>query len=74
MARFGRLWRFAATRTSAGPLVYPAGFVWLYSGFYYLTGSDPQGEGADIFLAQCIFAVLYVLTPAVTLAVYAKAR
>ncbi len=54
--------------------MYPAGFVWLYSGFYYLTGSDPQGEGADIFLAQCIFAVLYVLTTAVTLAVYAKAR
>lgn len=54
--------------------MYPAGFVWLYSGFYYLTGSDPQGEGADVFLAQCVFAVLYVLTTAVTLAVYAKAR
>jgi len=54
--------------------VYPAGFVWMYSGLYYLTGSDPQGEGSDIVLAQCIFAVLYLVTLALTLAVYAKAR
>jgi alpha-1,3-mannosyltransferase len=38
-----------------GPLVYPAGFVYLYSLFYYVTD-----QGRDIYLAQWIFLGLYV--------------
>ena len=58
----------------AGPLVYPAGFVWMYSGLYYLAGSGPQGENSDIFLMQCLFGILLVVTMAIVLAIYAKAR
>lgn len=44
-------------RGDTGPLVYPAGFVWAYSGLYYLTG-----EGHDVRLAQYLFHALYLLT------------
>ena len=54
--------------------MYPAGFVWLYSGFYWLTGSDPEGNGSNIFLAQVLFAMFYVLTIAVALRVYYDTR
>jgi alpha-1,3-mannosyltransferase len=50
--------------------VYPAGFVWMYSGLYWLTGSDPRGDGSNIFLAQVLFAGLYLLTIAVALRIY----
>lgn len=40
-----------------GPLVYPAGFVCVYSALYYLTN-----HGTDVRLAQYIFAGLYVTT------------
>ncbi|CAJ0941727.1 unnamed protein product, partial [Ranitomeya imitator] len=40
-----------------GPLVYPAGFVYIFGAFYYLTE-----HGTNIRLAQYIFAVLYLLT------------
>ncbi|XP_075058531.1 dol-P-Man:Man(5)GlcNAc(2)-PP-Dol alpha-1,3-mannosyltransferase [Mixophyes fleayi] len=40
-----------------GPLVYPAGFVYIFGAFYYLTE-----HGSNIRLAQYIFAVLYLLT------------
>ncbi|CAH1155510.1 unnamed protein product [Phaedon cochleariae] len=38
-----------------GPLVYPAGFVYIYSLFYYMTS-----HGKNIHLAQYIFLVLYL--------------
>ncbi|XP_076973850.1 dol-P-Man:Man(5)GlcNAc(2)-PP-Dol alpha-1,3-mannosyltransferase isoform X1 [Tamandua tetradactyla] len=40
-----------------GPLVYPAGFVYVFMGLYYATG-----RGVDIRVAQHIFAVLYLAT------------
>ncbi|KAM9315996.1 dol-P-Man:Man(5)GlcNAc(2)-PP-Dol alpha-1,3-mannosyltransferase [Gastrophryne carolinensis] len=40
-----------------GPLVYPAGFVYIFSALYYITD-----QGSNIRLAQYIFAVLYLLT------------
>jgi alpha-1,3-mannosyltransferase len=52
-----------------GPLVYPAGFVYIYSGFYYLTNF-----GENIRLAQYIFLGIYLLSLAVTLKIYQKAK
>ena len=43
-------------RGSQGPLVYPAGFVWLYWGLLRLTAG-----GEDIATAQRLFAALFVL-------------
>lgn len=39
-----------------GPLVYPAGFVYIYSLFYYITS-----HGKNIYRAQYIFLVLYLM-------------
>lgn len=50
-----------------GPLVYPAGFVYVYSGLKHLTGGS-------VAAAQPVFAALYVATLAVVLAVYIRAR
>ena len=44
-------------RGDTGPLVYPAGFVYLYSLLYYVTG-----QGANVRLAQYVFIGLYVGT------------
>lgn len=52
-----------------GPLVYPAAHVYLYTGLYYLT----EG-GKDIFLAQQLFAILYMVTLAVVMACYWQAK
>lgn len=52
-----------------GPLVYPAAHVYIYTGLYYLTG-----EGRDIFLAQQLFAILYMATLVVVMACYWQAK
>lgn len=39
-----------------GPLVYPAGFVYIYTAFYFVTNA-----GKNIYLAQYIFLVLYLI-------------
>ena len=48
---------YAHLRGDTGPLVYPAGFVYLYSALYYVTG-----QGADVRLAQYLFLGLYLVT------------
>uniref|UniRef100_A0A8C5M8Z9 Dol-P-Man:Man(5)GlcNAc(2)-PP-Dol alpha-1,3-mannosyltransferase n=1 Tax=Leptobrachium leishanense TaxID=445787 RepID=A0A8C5M8Z9_9ANUR len=48
-----------------GPLVYPAGFVYIFSAFYYLTD-----HGTNIRLAQYIFAVLYIVTLLLVFRIY----
>ncbi|KAM8954100.1 dol-P-Man:Man(5)GlcNAc(2)-PP-Dol alpha-1,3-mannosyltransferase [Pelodytes ibericus] len=48
-----------------GPLVYPAGFVYIFSAFYYLTE-----HGRNIRVAQYIFAVLYILTLLLVFRIY----
>ncbi|CAN6619409.1 dol-P-Man:Man(5)GlcNAc(2)-PP-Dol alpha-1,3-mannosyltransferase [Trichomonascus vanleenenianus] len=52
-----------------GPLVYPAGHVFIFSILYDLTD-----QGADIAKAQWIFMGVYLVTLAVVFAVYVKAR
>jgi len=46
---------------------YPAGFVYLFTGFYYVTS-----EGRNIRLAQYIWAGLYLITIALVFNIYRK--
>lgn len=56
---------YSMLRGQTGPLVYPAGFMWIFSVLFYVTN-----EGEDILLAQYLFAVLHFLFIAVVLLVY----
>ncbi|KAI0913242.1 glycosyltransferase [Ustulina deusta] len=60
---------YAVIKGGTGPLVYPAAHVYLYTGLYYVTD-----KGRDIFLAQQLFAVLYMATLAVVMACYWRAK
>lgn len=51
-----------------GPLVYPSFHVYIYSALYYLTD-----HGTNIFQAQCIFALLYLVTVALVMECYTRA-
>ncbi|ELK00761.1 Dolichyl-P-Man:Man(5)GlcNAc(2)-PP-dolichyl mannosyltransferase [Pteropus alecto] len=48
-----------------GPLVYPAGFVYIFMGLYYATA-----QGTDIRMAQHIFAGLYLATLLLVFLIY----
>jgi alpha-1,3-mannosyltransferase len=50
---------------STGPLVYPAGHVYIYALLYYLTD-----QGRDILLGQIIFAAIYLATLIIVIACY----
>ena len=52
---------------ATGPLVYPAGFVYLYSALYYITD-----HGTDILLAQYIFMGFYLMLLMLVFMVYVK--
>ncbi|KAG2218160.1 hypothetical protein INT45_006212 [Circinella minor] len=52
-----------------GPLVYPAGFVYVYSFLYYITNN-----GRNIRLAQYLFEVLYLATQWFVFAIYSKSK
>lgn len=54
---------------STGPLVYPGAHVWIYKHLYKWTD-----EGRNIALAQYIFAVVYLMTLALVMQCYRKAR
>lgn len=60
---------YTKIKGGTGPLVYPAAHVYTYTVLYYLTD-----KGKDIFLAQQLFAVLYIVTLAVVMACYWKAK
>ena len=53
-------------RGDTGPLVYPAGFLYLYGMLKWLAGED----GSDIRTIQNAFAALYVTNAAVILSIY----
>ena len=52
-------------RGDTGPLVYPAGFVYVYSLLYFVTTN-----GTNVLLGQLIFAAVYVANLAVVLLLY----
>ncbi|XP_060604571.1 dol-P-Man:Man(5)GlcNAc(2)-PP-Dol alpha-1,3-mannosyltransferase-like, partial [Ruditapes philippinarum] len=52
-----------------GPLVYPAGFVYIFTVLYYLTD-----HGKDLRAAQFIFAVLYLLSLLVIFDIYRRVK
>ncbi|KAJ2585548.1 dolichyl-P-Man:Man(5)GlcNAc(2)-PP-dolichol alpha-1,3-mannosyltransferase, partial [Coemansia sp. RSA 1722] len=52
-----------------GPLVYPAGFVWIYQVLFRITSS-----GSNIRLAQYIFVAIYIATLTVVMAIFKTAR
>ncbi|NXJ03487.1 ALG3 mannosyltransferase, partial [Odontophorus gujanensis] len=58
---------YTQLRGGTGPLVYPAGFVYLFLGLYYATG-----RGADVRLAQHIFAGLYLLNLLLVFRIYCR--
>lgn len=60
---------YTMIKGGTGPLVYPAAHLYIYTGLYYLTD-----EGKNIFLAQQLFAVLYMATLALVMACYWKAK
>ncbi|XP_045761525.1 lethal(2)neighbour of tid protein 2 [Maniola jurtina] len=60
---------YSKLRGDTGPLVYPAGFVYIYSIFYFLTN-----RGENIKLAQYIFIGIYLLLLSLVLRIYIKTR
>uniref|UniRef100_A0A1A9W9P5 dolichyl-P-Man:Man5GlcNAc2-PP-dolichol alpha-1,3-mannosyltransferase n=1 Tax=Glossina brevipalpis TaxID=37001 RepID=A0A1A9W9P5_9MUSC len=60
---------YALLKGDTGPLVYPAGFLYIYSALYYVTG-----RGQNIRLAQYIFGLIYLLQMWLVLRLYSKSR
>jgi alpha-1,3-mannosyltransferase len=60
---------YALIKGGTGPLVYPAGHVYIYS---FL--SDLTHQGKDIVTAQYLFMGLYLATLAMVFMVYREAR
>ena len=54
-------------RGGTGPLVYPAGFLYLYGWLRRITN-----QGDDVAKAQLIFLFLYIINAAIVLAIYSK--
>lgn len=61
-------WNYAHLRGDTGPLVYPGGFVYIFSILYQITNS-----GENVRRAQYIFAGLYCLMIAIVFWIYYKA-
>lgn len=54
---------------STGPLVYPGAHVWIYKHLYRFTD-----EGRDVQRAQYVFALVYLVTLALVIQCYRKAK
>lgn len=59
------IYDYRQLKGDTGPLVYPAGFLYLFAGFRWLTDN-----GTNILKAQYIFAGIYVLQLALVLSIY----
>lgn len=62
-------YNYTELKGDTGPLVYPAGHVYIFTALYYLTK-----RGSEIFLAQYYFMAFYLLTLILVFRIYAKSR
>jgi len=60
---------YSKLKGDTGPLVYPAGFVWLYTLLYYVTS-----QGSNVRLAQHIFSILYLINLGLVFRIMVKTR
>lgn len=60
---------YSKLRGDTGPLVYPAGFVYVYSMLYYVTS-----YGTNVKLAQYVFAALYIVLLILVFRIYDKTK
>ncbi|KAJ0181282.1 hypothetical protein K1T71_003367 [Dendrolimus kikuchii] len=60
---------YSKLRGDTGPLVYPAGFVYIYSALYFITN-----RGENIKIAQYIFIIVYMLQLILVLRIYIKTK
>ncbi|KAM3834584.1 dol-P-Man:Man(5)GlcNAc(2)-PP-Dol alpha-1,3-mannosyltransferase isoform 1-T1 [Vipera latastei] len=58
---------YTQLKGETGPLVYPAGFVYIFMGLYYATD-----RGTNIRLAQYFFAALYLITLLLVFRIYSR--
>jgi alpha-1,3-mannosyltransferase len=60
---------YSQLKGDTGPLVYPAGFVYIFMIFYYVTS-----YGKNILLAQYMYAFLYIATLILVFRLYSKSK
>ncbi|XP_062337248.1 dol-P-Man:Man(5)GlcNAc(2)-PP-Dol alpha-1,3-mannosyltransferase [Osmerus eperlanus] len=60
---------YTQLKGDTGPLVYPAGFVYIFTALYYITS-----HGVNIRLAQYIFAAFYLLTLLLVFRIYQRTK
>uniref|UniRef100_A0A667WT39 Dol-P-Man:Man(5)GlcNAc(2)-PP-Dol alpha-1,3-mannosyltransferase n=1 Tax=Myripristis murdjan TaxID=586833 RepID=A0A667WT39_9TELE len=60
---------YTQLKGDTGPLVYPAGFVYIFTALYYITG-----HGVNIRLGQYIFAVFYLITLLLVFRIYCRTK
>ena len=60
---------YSQLKGDTGPLVYPAGFVYIYMALYYATQ-----QGHNIKIAQYIFLLLYIIYLLLVFRIYVKSR
>lgn len=60
---------YSMLKGDTGPLVYPAGFVYIFSALYYITSN-----GTNVKLAQYLFAALYLIQLALVFRIYARTK
>ncbi|XP_061152018.1 dol-P-Man:Man(5)GlcNAc(2)-PP-Dol alpha-1,3-mannosyltransferase [Syngnathus typhle] len=60
---------YTELKGDTGPLVYPAGFVYIFTVLYYITGS-----GANIRVGQYVFAVFYLITLLLVFRIYCRTK
>ncbi|XP_019739271.1 dol-P-Man:Man(5)GlcNAc(2)-PP-Dol alpha-1,3-mannosyltransferase [Hippocampus comes] len=60
---------YTQLKGDTGPLVYPAGFVYIFTALYYITNS-----GVNIRLGQYIFAAFYLITLLLVFRIYCRTK
>ncbi|KAM4605521.1 dol-P-Man:Man(5)GlcNAc(2)-PP-Dol alpha-1,3-mannosyltransferase [Polymixia lowei] len=60
---------YTQLKGDTGPLVYPAGFVYIFTALYYITS-----HGLNIRLAQYLFAVFYLITLLLVFRIYHRTK